>query len=68
METVGLQPTEEISIARRLSVRRRQLSCRRTESSQPGGYQVNIKFYTVDLKMAVPIDSGAVRFELLPKK
>jgi len=38
------------------------------EQFKPGGYQVNIKFYTVDLKMAVPIDSSAVRFELMPKK
>lgn len=34
---------------------------------KPGGYQVNVKFYDIGLKMSVPIDSGAVRFRLVPK-
>jgi hypothetical protein len=38
------------------------------EQFKPGGYQVNVKFYAIHLKMVAPIDSGAVRFELLPKK
>jgi hypothetical protein len=38
------------------------------EQFKPGVYQVNVKFYAIDLKLAAPIDSGAVRFELLPKK
>jgi len=40
--------------------------CTRTSLSLV--YQVNVKFYAIDLKLAAPIDSGAVRFELLPKK
>jgi hypothetical protein len=35
---------------------------------KPGIYQVNVKFYDIGLKMSAPIDSGAVRFELAPKK
>jgi hypothetical protein len=35
---------------------------------KPGAYQVNVKFYDIGLKMSAPIDSGAVRFELAPKK
>jgi RNA polymerase sigma factor (sigma-70 family) len=35
---------------------------------KPGAYQVNVKFYDRGLGMASPIDSGAVRFELAPKK
>jgi hypothetical protein len=38
------------------------------EQFKPGVYQVNLKFYAITLKMVAPIDSGAVRFELLPKK
>jgi len=38
------------------------------EQFKPGVYQVNVKFYAIPLKMVAPIDSGAVRFELLPKK
>jgi hypothetical protein len=35
---------------------------------KPGNYQVNAKFYDIGLKMSAPIDSGAVRFELVPNK
>lgn len=35
---------------------------------KPGGYQVNVKFYESGWKMPAPIDSGAVRFELAPRK
>jgi hypothetical protein len=35
---------------------------------KPGAYQVNVKFYDSGLKMSAPIDSGAVRLELAPKK
>ena len=38
------------------------------EQFKPGVYQVNLKFYAITLKMVAPIDSGAIRFELLPKK
>jgi RNA polymerase sigma factor (sigma-70 family) len=34
---------------------------------KPGTYRVNVKFYDVGLKMPGPIDSGPVRFELVPK-
>jgi RNA polymerase sigma factor (sigma-70 family) len=41
-----------------------------TDAAQfkPGAYQVNVKFYETRLKMSAPIDSGAMRFELAPKK
>ena len=42
----------------------------RTEDAErfkAGIYQVNVKFYATELKMVAPIDSGAVKFELLPK-
>jgi hypothetical protein len=29
---------------------------------------VNVKFWSCDLKMAGPIDSGAVKFEIVPKE
>jgi hypothetical protein len=35
---------------------------------KPGKYQVNVKFYESEWKMAAPIDSGAERFELAPRK
>src|SRR5262245_33871806 len=35
---------------------------------RPGVYQVNVKFYDVGLRLPAPIDSGAVRFELTPRK
>ena len=35
---------------------------------KPGGYQINVKFYESGWKMAAPIDSGAVRFELVRKQ
>ncbi len=38
------------------------------EAFKPGMYQVNVKFYEIGWKMSAPIDSGAVRFELAPRK
>jgi hypothetical protein len=35
---------------------------------RPGLYQVNVKFYDEGLKMAAPVDSGAVQFEVAAKK
>lgn len=35
---------------------------------RPGLYQVNVKFYDESLKMAAPVDSGAVQFEVAAKK
>jgi RNA polymerase sigma factor (sigma-70 family) len=35
---------------------------------QAGVYQVNVKFYEAGLKMAAPLESGSVRFELAANK
>jgi hypothetical protein len=40
---------------------------RDTAVFKPGAYQVNVKFRAIDLKMAAPIDSGPVKFEIVPK-
>ena len=38
------------------------------DAFKPGRYQLNVKFYESGWQMSAPIDSGAVLFELAPRK
>ena len=35
---------------------------------KPGAYQVNVKFFETGWRMATPIDSGALKFQVVSKK